>query len=344
MTDMRAVLFTQPGELAYVSRPIPQPGIGQVLVQVDAAGVCTTDVHIFHGHFPIKPPRVLGHEIAGTVVAVGADVAQSWIGQSVGIQPARYCGVCSACRRDNPGLCANFQCLGNTHDGGYAEYTVVPVDQLIALGDVPIDKAVWLEPLACVLHALMRVSLAQQPVLIAGAGTFGKLFTQILSNKYDLQVGVVDPNQERLDQAMSMGAARVWQVPREGTVSAFEDQIKNWADSGPALLIDTTGKGNAIQRLIEWAAPGATVFLFGISAPDLQISIAPASLLAKELCLTTSNGMTTTDFKAAFQLLQEDKLSFEPLISARVGLEAIPELLPQMPPGKLMINPHRNEK
>jgi threonine dehydrogenase-like Zn-dependent dehydrogenase len=202
---------------------------------------------------------------------------------------------------------------------------------------------VWLEPLACVLHALTRVSLAQQPVLIAGAGTFGKLFTQVLTREHQLQVGIVDPNQARLDDALSMGAARGWQVPRQGPTPDLDTQIADWSNGGPALLIDTTGQRESIERLLRWAAPGSTVLLFGVSAPDMQINIAPADLFARGLHLTASAGMTPRAFDAAFQRLGGGKLSLEPLISAHVGLDAVPDLLHKMPPGKVIINPHRSD-
>lgn len=334
---MKAVIFTHPGELVCTEHPLPEPGSGEVRLRVDAAGICTTDVHIFHGHFAIRPPRVLGHEIVGTVVALGADVSGEWLGRRVGVQPARFCGTCSACRRGALELCENFQCLGNTQDGGYAEYTTAAADQLVPLGNIAADTGVWLEPLACVLHALNGVSLQQHPVLIAGAGTFGNLFTQVLTRIYHIPVGVVDPNPARLDKALAMGASRVWHVPREGATPDTDTRIAAWSDSGPALLIDTSGQATAIERLLRWAGPRATLLLFGVSAPDVQVRVTPAALFARELHLTASAGMTPQAFEAAFQMLP--KLTLEPLISARVGLDAVPELFQKMPVGKVIITP-----
>ena len=340
---MKALLFTQPEALELVERPVPQPGSGQVLIRVDAAGICTTDVHIFHGHFAIQPPRVLGHEVTGTVMELGSNVAQTSLGQRVGVQPARFCGHCSACRQDLPELCANFACLGNTQDGGYAEYTIVNADQLVALGSIPTDIGIWLEPLACVLHGLSRVSLRQQRVVIAGAGTFGKLFTQVLARIHNMSAAIVDPNQTRLDDAISMGASHGWQVPRMGPTPELDTEIAAWLDNGPALLIDTTGKGESIERLLRWAAPGSTILLFGVSDPETQISVSPASLFARQLCLTTSIGMAPAAFDAAFRLLQEGRLSLEPLIVARVALAEVPALLPRMPSGKVVIKPQGSD-
>jgi len=339
---MQALELTQPGILSLVQRPIPQPAAGQVLLRVDAAGVCMTDAHIFHGHFAIPTPRVLGHEIVGTVTALGADLDPALLGQRVGVQPARFCGACPACLAGMPELCANFQCLGNTHDGGYADYVVVDADQVAPLGDLPAELGTWLEPLACVLHALGRVVVkADQPVLIAGAGTFGKLFTQVLTRHYGLSVGIVDPNPSRIAQAQAMGAVAGWRVPRSRRPSPSTDaQIAAWLGGAGGLLIDTTGNGTAIERLLRWAGAGGSVLLFGVSAPETRIRLAPATLFARQLTLTASAGMTPAAFDAALTLLQGGGLALEALITARVGLADVPALLSRLPSGKVIITPH----
>jgi threonine dehydrogenase-like Zn-dependent dehydrogenase len=135
-----------------------------------------------------------------------------------------------------------------------------------------------------VLHALNSVSLQQHPVLIAGAGTF--LFTQVLTRIHHVPVGVVDPNPARLDTALAMGTSMVWHVPREGAPSDIDTRIAAWSDSGPALLIDTSGQATAIERLLRWAGPWAAILLFGVSAPEVQVRVTPAALFARETHLT----------------------------------------------------------
>lgn len=341
---MKAVVFTGVGQAALVDRPVPQPGAGEALLRVDAAGICMTDAHIFHGHFAVQPPRILGHEIAGTVEAVGEGVDTGWIGERVGVQPARFCGVCPACRRGAEELCANFQCLGNTHDGGYAEYTVARVEQLVGLGDMPPERAAWLEPLGCVLHGLELAAPLRSPVLISGAGTFGKLFIQVLTRVHRMNVAVVDPNPDRLRQASDMGAAATWAIPRNGPTPDIDSEIAAWSDGGPALLVDTSGQSAAIERLIQWAGPKATILLFGVTPPDAQIAVSPATIFSRELTLTAAAGMTTRAFDAAFQMLRSDVLSLDVLVRRRVGLEAVPLLLPRLPSGKIIITPHEHER
>jgi D-arabinitol dehydrogenase (NADP+) len=337
---MKAVVLTAPGKAAIVERPVPIPGPGQVRLRVTAAGMCMTDKHIFHGNFPVPLPRVPGHEIAGTVEGLGPNVPSTLLGRQVGVQPARFCGMCPACRRDSPHLCANFQCLGNTHDGGYAEYILVDADQLVVMPDLAPQVTIWLEPLACVIHALMIAPpVDRQPVMVAGAGTFGRLFTQVLSRHYGIAVGVVDPNLPRLEQARALGAAATWQVSRCDAIPGVDSKIESWFDGGPSLLIETSGQVTSIERLLRWAGPGGTVLLFGVTPTDVQMQIQPAAIFSQGLHLTASAGMTPIAFEQAVTLLRSGVLDFGPLVYGEVSLEAVPDLLNDMPAGKPIIIP-----
>ena len=337
---MKAVALTVPGKVVLVERPVPAPGPSQVRLRVTAAGMCMTDKHIYHGHFPVPVPRVLGHEIAGTVEALGTGVPSEWLGRQVGVQPARFCGTCPACRRDSPHLCANFKCLGNTHDGGYAEYTLVNADQLVAMPDLAPQTTIWLEPLACVIQALMTaLPVDRQPVMVAGAGTFGRLFAQVLSRHSGVAVGGVDPNQPRLEQARAMGAAITWHVPRRGATPDIDREIESWFDGGPSLLIETSGQVTSIERMVRWAGPGGTVLLFGVTPTDIEMQIKPAAIFSRGLRLTASAGMTPAAFKQAVTLLRSGVLDFGPLVYGEVSLEAVPDLLNHMPAGKPIIVP-----
>jgi len=325
---MQSVTYFLPGEVRLTRAQIPVPGDGEVLLKVLLAGMCTTDRHIVQGHFTVPSPRILGHELAGVVQATGPGVSPDWTGKTCGVMPARFCGTCSMCRQGQPQLCQNFECLGNTHDGGFAGYTIVRVEQLVPLDGLPLLDAVWLEPLACVLQALEQLGGRDtpDPVLVSGAGVLGRLMVQVLA-AWGKQVAVVDPNPDRVDAAQAMGAQAGWVVPRTGPVSDIASALQAWAGGSIAALIDTTGQPVSIERLLDWAGPRARVLLFGVSSPSAHITISPQKLFTRELTILASSGMTPASFTAAYTLLCSCQLDLSALSAPPVSLEELPDYL-----------------
>ncbi len=322
---MRAIQFEGPGQVNLTSLPLPLPKQGEVRLRVLAAGICATDFHILQGHFSIRPPRVLGHELAGVVDAVGPEVPTDWIGKTCGVSPARFCGHCSACRQGLPQLCLNFECLGNTQDGGLAEYTLARPDQLVPVEPGQAAAAVWLEPLACVMHAIQAAQVKPgDRVLILGAGVLGKLMVQALQVNAPVQIAVVDPNPEKVEQALALGAQDGWVTPRSGLALGAENGLREWAPDGLQAVIDTTGSPVAIQNGLKWAGPGGRLVLFGVSDPQTCLSLSPAKIFSQELTITATSGMTPVSFETAEELILSGRIDPSPLVSAAIDLEAVP--------------------
>ena len=343
---MKAVVFYGPDTLRVEARPTPTPEAGEALLRVDVAGICMTDLHILQGHFTVRPPRILGHELAGVVEAVGPGVEPAWVGKAVGVSPARFCGQCVPCRTGAAHLCTNFECLGNTHDGGFAEYAIARVDQLVPLNGMPVERAVWMEPLACVLHAIEAAALpAGAHVLISGAGTLGRLMVQALRLTRDARIAVADPNPLKVNRAIQMGAETGWIVPREGDVDSITAPIRAWADGELSGVIETSGKPIAFERALIWATPRTRIVLFGVSDPHARAAIPPSMILARELVITAASGMTQPTFDAAGALLADTRLAVETLVAETVDLDNVPAALARMQhsgAGKILVQPvHR---
>lgn len=341
---MRAAVFFGANDVRRVDRLLPEPGSGEARLRVLLAGVCATDRHIVLGHFPVRPPRILGHEIVGTVDAVGPGVSADWLGRECGVCPARFCGECSMCAAGSPQLCRNFECLGNTHDGGYAEYTLARTDQLAPLNGLAPEAGVWLEPLACVVQALEQAELRSVSgrVLVLGAGVLGRLMIQAICALSGRPPAVIDPNPDRIASALAVGAETGWAAPRFGPAPDAAAGLARWAPEGPALVIDTSGSPEAIRRAAAWAGPRGRVLLFGVSNPAAEVCLAPQIIFAKELTLTASSGMAPRSFAAAEDLLRSRRI--DPLIqpTASAGLDDLPEYLVGrrgMPAAKLLIRP-----
>lgn len=340
---MQSIVFRAPGTLLLEERPVPIPAAGEVRLRVKLAGICSTDVHIYQGHFKVPSPRVLGHELVGTVDAIGPDVPESWLGQVCGVSPARFCGECAACCQGYPELCENFECLGNTQDGAFAEYALVRADQLVRLNGLPVEMAVWLEPLACVLHALQVAEAARHTaILVVGAGVLGKLMLMALRATTRARLAVVDPNAAKIQQALGLGAQAGWVLPRSGPAPQFAEQIQQWAPTGPQAILETSGAVTAIERAVDWTGPGGTLVLFGVSDPAARVFISPGVLFAKELKVCAVSGMTPTAFQQAVDLLRAGRLDPRLLATKPVDLAAIPQLFAEgalMKGGKVLVRP-----
>lgn len=341
---MRSVVFYGKENVRLVETPIPQPGRGEALLRIRLAGLCATDRHIVAGHFSVRPPRVLGHELVGVVEAVGPDVDSSLIGELCGVRPARFCGECVQCRDGKSQLCQKFECLGNTHDGAYAEYTLVHADQLVNLKGLSPEAGVWLEPLACVLQALMQLDIENlsAPVLLIGAGVLGKLMLKALLAAGSTRVAIVDPNPSKITAAVEMGAQAGWTVPRQGPVGEVQAELNSWAAEGIPSIVDTTGSPIAIQRALEWVRPGGKVLLFGVSDPSASLCISPHEIFSKELAILASSGMSPVSFEQSVEMLYSGQIDPRPLISTTIDLAQLPGyLLGQVsnPDGKVVVFP-----
>ena len=340
---MQSVVLDAPGLISLSDLPLPEPGEGEVRLRVTLAGICSTDRHIYHGDFPVPLPRVLGHELVGRVDAVGAGLPETWLGQMCAVQPARFCEKCTNCLRGYPELCLHFSCLGNTQDGGFAEYALVRADQLIPLEGLSPESAVWLEPLACVLHALeSSASAASSTVLVIGAGTLGKLMVMALREMSQARLAIVDPNPKKIQEALDLGAHAGWVIPRSGPALEVGEQIQHWAMDGVQTVIDTSGSPVAIERAINWAGAGARVVLFGVSDPDARISVSPRAILDKEIQLSAVAGMTPATYKQAESLLRAGRIHPGSLVAEVVDLIEVPRILAEgtrMNIGKVLVRP-----
>lgn len=342
---MKAARFEGTGILNVIDLPEPVPTSKEVRLRVLQAGICATDLHILQGHFPVQPPRVLGHELSGVVDAVGEDISPDWLGKICGVRPARFCGTCSACQNGYPELCFRFECLGNTRDGGYAEAVLVPEDQLVWLPGVQPEKLVWLEPLACVLHALDACHAGHsRSVLITGAGVLGRLMVLVLKATSSARIAVADPNPEKVSQALSLGAQKGWVVPHSGEIPQIDEEIQSWDPDGISAVIDTSGSPAAIERAIRWAGMAGQVLLFGVSDPAAHFPLYPEVIFRKELHLSAASGMTPRSFDQAVELLRSDLVDPTSLVSEIIDLKQVPEIIrdrTRMSAGKILIQPGR---
>jgi L-idonate 5-dehydrogenase len=314
---MKALVCHGPKDLRITDLPTPTPGSNEVLVNIDAGGVCGSDLHYFnHGGFGavrIREPMVLGHEVAGTVAACGTGVQNVQLGDRIAVNPSRPCGTCGYCQQAQFNQCLNMRFYGSAMpfphiQGAFAQQLVVMQSQCEVVGpDVSIHHAAMAEPLSVALHALSRAgSLAGKHVLIAGCGPIGALCVVAAKFYGALTVTATDIAPKPLETALALGADRAINVAQPQALDEYREN-KGWFD----VVVEASGTQAALSAALEVARPRAIVVQLGLGG---DISLPMNTVVAKELNLVGSFRFHE-EFTWATQLIREGKVDLSPVLS-----------------------------
>jgi 2-desacetyl-2-hydroxyethyl bacteriochlorophyllide A dehydrogenase len=322
---MRAVVWEAPGKLALAEVADPTPGRGELVVQVGACGICGTDVHIADGEFPPTPyPIVPGHEFAGRVVALGEDVPPEWrSGARVAVDPSLFCGHCPACHAGRGNLCANWNAIGDTVDGAFAEYVKVPAANAYPIPDHLSDaQGALIEPLSCAVHGLRRLGpVAGEDILVIGAGTMGLLLMQLLNQAGARSVAVVDRKASRLGPATAAGATAVATDVTELDTGSFE------------VAVDATGAPAAIEAAFARLDRGGRLLVFGVASADAEVSLSPFRIYNDEITVVGSMAVLNS-FGAAAALMADGAVATGPLLADPYPLDRFGDALASVRAGE----------
>ncbi len=309
--------------------PVPTIGPADVLVRARACGVCGTDVHIWDGEFFPTFPLVPGHELAGEVAAVGAEVEGLRAGDRVMVDPTVTCEGCHFCMTQRQNHCLHWNAVGVTRDGGFAEYVRVPAKNCYRFERVSFSEAAFTEPLACVVFGQdrARIALGSQ-VLVLGAGPIGQLHLQASRANGAAAVTVVDTVESKLELAAKLGAAHT--VIADGDLDTKLRKIARW---GFDVVIDATGNPRALAQGIAHATPGGRVLVFGVCSPDAKVEVSPFDIYRRDLEIIGSFAIRRT-YDRAFQLMENGVIDVKPLIAEKLPIEEIGRALELMRTGK----------
>jgi 2-desacetyl-2-hydroxyethyl bacteriochlorophyllide A dehydrogenase len=305
---MQALWFNGQHEIEVKELRIPKLQPDELLVHVDACGVCGTDFHIYEGNAPAKIPVVLGHEYTGIIIDAGSKFDKLKIGDKIAINPNIHCGYCEFCRKGKINLCSNLKALGVTLNGGMSQFSVVPITQAYLLpNDFPFSKSVFAEPVSCCIHGINQAEIIPgEKVLIIGAGTIGLIMIQLAQLRGASNVIVLDPLQFKRDMASKLYADHVLNPFDENT----EEKVLDITSGGANTVIECVGSQAAGESAVKLTRKGGKVVIFGLANSSALINIYMHSFFHKELTLKSSI-LNPYTFQSAVDLIVNKKINVE---------------------------------
>ncbi|MDA0635209.1 alcohol dehydrogenase catalytic domain-containing protein [Nonomuraea sp. MCN248] len=315
---MRVARFHAPGDIRIEDAPEPVAGPGELKIRVRNCSTCGTDAKIYKfGHHHIRPPRVMGHEIAGEVVGTG---------ERVQVIAAIPCGVCPDCLAGRLTVCPNQESMGYHYDGGFAEYMVVPAKVLAVNGvnavpdGIGFAEASVAEPLACVLNGqtLARVGTGDD-VVVMGAGPIGCLHVRLARARGAARVFLVDVNTERLAMAAEL-------VRPDAAIDGdpVEQVLKLTGGRGADVVVTAAAAGAAQeQAVLMTARQGRISFFGGLPKDDPFIRLDSNLVHYRELTIVGANGSSPAHNAEALSLIAEGAVPVADLITHRLPLSRV---------------------
>ncbi len=306
---MKAYVLHKVNDLRYEDVPIPECPKGWAIVQVKAAGICSSDIaRVFTKgtyHFPTIP----GHEFSGVVYSVADEEHQCWVGKSVGVFPLIPCKECPQCKQKQYEMCANYDYVGSRRDGAFAEFVAVPIWNLLPLPDeVPLEVAAMLEPLSVGLHALKKAEINRlDSVAIIGTGMIGISAAQWAKKYTDGEVVVIGRNENKRQLV-------------ENTGLSYEEHTKSDGKEYDVVL-EAVGTPESVDLALNMVRPGGTVVLMGNPSGDILLSqntywrILRKQLVIKGTWNSFYDGVNKSDWTDAIEALAKGEVEVKSLIS-----------------------------
>jgi len=332
------MVFHGPGDLRWEERPVPVPASGELVLRIDAALTCGTDVKTLRrGHPVMIPtiPTVFGHEFAGTVTAVGPGVSRFREGDRVVAANSAPCGDCPACLAGRPNLCDDLLFV----NGAYGEFILLPA-RLVSRNVVPLaaslpaERAAFAEPLACALLAIERARVEPgQTVVVFGHGPLGCLLGMLAAAR-KARVIMVGKSGWRFDHVKKLGFAR-W-LDAATTDSVVADVRAAAGGRGAEIVIDATGRPEVWEQAVDSVGRGGSVVFFGGCAPGTTIRLDTRRTHYEELALLGAFHHTPETFRRAVETLESGALVPDGLITHRMRLEEVGRALDLMAKGQAL--------
>lgn len=319
---MKALLLKQYNEFSYEDVAEPQIGPDDVLIQVKACGICGSDVHGMDGSTGRRvPPVIMGHEAAGVIAQVGANVTGRQKGDRVTFDSTVYCGACHYCRCGLINLCDYRQVLGVSceeyrRDGAFAQYTAVPARVLYRLPEgVDFEQAAMVEPLSVAFHAVARTPVSlNDTALVVGVGVIGLLVVQVLRAAGCRHIIAVDIERDRLDLACRLGADEGLNPDADDVPAAVRRLTRG---RGADVAFEAVGIASTVQAAVAGLRKGGTLTLIGNVSPAVELPL--QAVVTRQLSLHGSCA-SCGEYPACLDMIADGVVNVDALISATAPL------------------------
>ncbi len=319
---MKTIVCKEPYKWEITEREKPKCQHGEALVRIQRIGICGTDLHAFCGNQPFFTyPRVLGHELSGTVEEISVNNTKIKVGDQVSVIPYLECGYCPACRSGKTNCCSSLKVLGVHQDGGMTEYISVPTNHLIKMNDLTLEQAAVVEPLSIGAHAVRRAAIRKgEKVLVIGAGPIG-FGVMTFAQLQGALVVAMDLNKERL-----LFCKEKIGIPH--TILAGRNainELRELFDGGlPETVFDATGNVHSMNASFTYPEQGGRLVFVGLVQDNITFS--DPDFHQKELTLMSSRNATREDFLHVKQAIQSGKVKVDSFLTHRSNLQEMPNV------------------
>ncbi|WP_438873170.1 zinc-binding alcohol dehydrogenase family protein [Providencia hangzhouensis] len=318
--NMKQFICQEPKQLVYQQVVEPTVQTGHVKIKIHAVGICGTDIHAWGGNQPFfQYPRVLGHEISGTICEVASDITQWKVGQRVAVMPYVACYECGACKEGKTNCCEKISVIGVHEDGGFCEYLNVPEKNVLAIEDTVTDiDGALIEPFSISAHAVRRAQVkAQDTVLVVGAGPIG-LGVAAIAKADGANVLVADTSEARRQHVEKVLGLKTCDPAAENYLSSIEGHFSGMLAE---KVIDATGNQHAMNTAVNLIRHGGLIVFVGLFKGNL--SFPDPDFHKKETTMMGSRNATPEDFNKVARLMAEGKLSSGMMLTHQFDFDTI---------------------
>lgn len=322
---MKQVVLVAPQKFEVREVPTPEIDDSQALLKVHAVGICGSDIHAYYGKHPfISCPIVMGHEAAGEVVKVGANVKNVKIGDRVVMRPQKICGECLFCKTNQYNICKHLEVLGCQDTGASSDYYAVNAELLYKLPDhIDYKAGTVIEPLAVGVHAVKRGlpdGIAGKKIIVIGAGTIGNVVAQSAKGLGADKVMITDVSDFKLDMAKKCGIDYAVNVAKQDLA---QEVLDAFGPDGADAIYECTANPRALNQVLDIARKGSRIVIVGVYGKEANVNM--ANVQDREYLLVGTLMYLHEDYVDAVELVEKNKVDLPALITNEFPLEKAAE-------------------
>jgi D-arabinitol dehydrogenase (NADP+) len=317
---MKAIVYDAPRQFQYKDVPDPKIRPDDVLVRIDACGVCGTDLHIHEGEFSPAFPLIPGHEFTGQIVEIGSAVDRLKEGQRVVGNSNEACGKCFYCLRGDFLLCTQMQSYGVTQNGGFAQYLRIKADRIFPISRLSSREAVMAEPTACAVHGMEVLEMKPaSDVLLFGAGPTGQVLAQLLKLNGAARLVVAAPAGPKLNLIERLAADEVVAMNRNDP-ELHRRRLAELNPTGFDYIIEATGSAFVCEDALRFTRRGGTLLAYGVYPEKASVQFRPFDVMRSEITIKGSFAQIDA-FPRALAYLETGKLKVNEIVSDEFELK-----------------------